>query len=95
MMRYRRRAVEVETFQYEVDAPPPWFEAALAEGVCVPQPGLLAIAIGGYWAFCQEGDWVVRDPGGNIWSVEQDSFSLLYEEIEDAGTHTGQDDAPV
>jgi hypothetical protein len=71
-LRYRKRPVEVEAWQYQGNSEEVWASA----------PGW---ARGTMYGVPRVGEWFVRDPDGSVRYVEPSIFSATYEAVGEAG----------
>ena len=88
-MKYRKKPIEIEAFQYGVDAVPQWAKEAISKKILMPYPQL-----GGADIWCEiktlEGtmvgnykDYIIQGVQGEIYACQKEIFELTYEKVED------------
>ena len=89
-MRYIKKPVEVEAFQWKTDKPPKWFNFAKRTGeIICPK---IAILIGHEIIIrrnekevnmAHAEDYIVKDLNGEIYPIKEDIFKKMYEKMEE------------
>lgn len=84
-MKYRKKPVEVEAFQFGYDKQPPWFDEAIISGkvslymmvndFCVEIQTLEGTMV------ARIGDYIIRGVKGEIYPCKADIFEMTYEVV--------------
>lgn len=81
MSKWREKPVEIEAFQWMVDAVPWWWKEA--EGITVNvQTGSAFIPTLKGTQEAKQWDWIIRDMNGEIYPCKPDIFEMRYEPAE-------------
>lgn len=85
-MRYRKKPIEVEAFQwlgrYTIGIAPTWFQVALHNKDAYTLFGELNINTLEGIMTVKEGDWIIRGIEGELYSCKDSIFQKTYEKIE-------------
>lgn len=88
-MRFRKKPVEIEAFQFQPQTPtvdhPQWFVRALLDGTMWYQGGetpylTIKTLEGDHRA--NVGDWIIQGVKGELYPCKPDIFAATYEEVE-------------
>lgn len=87
-MKYIKKPVVIEAFQFGEEKPPDWFDKACESGVvqvCVNEDGDMCAEIetleGTHRANIE--DYIIRGMKGELYPCKPDIFAMTYEKVED------------
>lgn len=78
-MKYIRKEVVVDAFQYGIEKFPKWFEWAWVIGVASDKNGKLTVND----QTVEINDWIILGAHNEIWVVERDTFNSYYKAVTD------------
>lgn len=89
-MKYKKKPVEIEAFQYGIDIRPDWFNDKVTESVVITHIGRDSRDPHEYWCeiitlegimLCGYGDYIIKGVKGELYPCKSDIFELTYEII--------------
>lgn len=87
-MKYRKKPIEVEAFQWQIDKLPKWFKAAKSTGEIIFPKGYI---LSGFEILIRRnenevnmvhaGDYIVKGQNSEIYPIKEDIFLKTYEKV--------------
>lgn len=85
-MKYRKKPVIIEAFQWMIDVVPDWWRNAKGLSVDVASGSVFIPTLEGTHE-AKPGDFIIQGVKGEIYPCKADIFALTYESVEDERKH--------